>query len=431
MVDNGGGMPARGRHVIVIVIVTLGSALWLATMVVARIEGVPAIIHFVEFSRYLAAETFIAAGLLHALCWRTSRSPGMLRLAIALVATGFTLPILDSIAPWSVGDPELNSVAAAVRTTLLCVILAAGIAARGERVFPTTAAWTATALAAIAIGDSVWLLSVWRPQQFLGLASAFSLAAGVLLIAAGTADLRATWQRQRGVSATLSRELDSTFQLLERAGALQRERLHDARSAVAGVIGASELLARTVGEPAGEHTRLKELIAAELTRLQHLLGAAEPLQEFDVLDVIRPVVLAHRLECPQRNTALEAAVEPLRAVGHPHATGTALANVLRNVRVHAPGAGVLVTVRRVADMVQIDVADDGPGIPRELWHAVLRRGVRRAGPDVPGEGIGLASAAAAMARQGGSLRLDDSSSGGVRVTLLVPAALRPVHAIAC
>lgn len=419
MSDNGvvdSGLSQHARRVIVIVAV--GSLLWLATMIAARLGGILGASHLVAFSRYLAAETLIAAGLLHALSWRTSRAPEVLRLAIALAVTGVALPILDTLAPWAAGESAVNVTAAGVRVALLCAILGAGVAALGHHTCPPAADWTVAAMWAIAIGDLTWLLSVFWPSQFLGAAPAFNLAAGTLLVAAGVAELRATWQRQRGESATLGREL-------EQVRMLHRERLHDARSTVAGVIGASELLARDAVPAASERVRLTELIAAELVRLQHVLNAdaRESLQEYDLLETIAPVLLAHHVECPQP--------EPVRAVGHPLATAGALANVLRNARVHAPGAAVAIRVHQRPGVAEVVVDDDGPGIPRELRQAVLQPGVRGSARGVPGDGLGLASAAAALAAQGGTLWLGESASGGLRVTLQVPTLVQPIDAIAC
>src|SRR5581483_660000 len=104
---------------------------------------------------------------------------------------------------------------------------------------------------------------------------------------------------------------------------------------------------------------------------------------------------------------------PLRACGRPHATATALANVLRNARVHAPGAAVAVAVRRRVDRVEIVVDDAGAGIPAARRSVVLLPDVRDAAPGVPGQGLGLASAAAAMSAQSGALTLADSPAGGL------------------
>ncbi len=67
-----------------------------------------------------------------------------------------------------------------------------------------------------------------------------------------------------------------------------------------------------------------------------------------------------------------------------------LDNLLRNARVHAPGARVRVGVAAGGDgTARITVDDDGPGIPPEEREAVLGRGVRSRTAVAPGSGLGL------------------------------------------
>ena len=78
---------------------------------------------------------------------------------------------------------------------------------------------------------------------------------------------------------------------------VHRERLHDARSAVFGVIDASELLAAPGRAGLGRH-RLQRMIAAELIRLQDMLDTdvSESIGDFDLAEVLGPVLIAHRID---------------------------------------------------------------------------------------------------------------------------------------
>ena len=69
----------------------------------------------------------------------------------------------------------------------------------------------------------------------------------------------------------------------------------------------------------------------------------------------------------------------------------------------------------------VDVEDDGPGIDESMQQQVLRRGVR-ADESVPGSGLGLAIVADLLESHGGKLQLSQSALGGLKVTLLLPAA---------
>ncbi|MBL8399108.1 MAG: sensor histidine kinase [Candidatus Accumulibacter sp.] len=70
----------------------------------------------------------------------------------------------------------------------------------------------------------------------------------------------------------------------------------------------------------------------------------------------------------------------------------------------------------------VDIDDDGPGIASELRDAVLRRGVR-ADERTPGSGLGLAIVDELAQLHGGELHLADSTLGGLRARLTLPAAV--------
>jgi len=73
------------------------------------------------------------------------------------------------------------------------------------------------------------------------------------------------------------------------------------------------------------------------------------------------------------------------------------------------------------DRLVIRVDDDGKGIAAEQREAMLRRGVR-ADQQVPGSGLGLAIVDDLARMYGGQVVLADSSLGGLRAVLTLPAA---------
>jgi signal transduction histidine kinase len=74
-----------------------------------------------------------------------------------------------------------------------------------------------------------------------------------------------------------------------------------------------------------------------------------------------------------------------------------------------------------AGLIEIQVDDDGPGLPADLRAAVLQRGVR-ADEAAPGSGIGLAIVRELAELHGGSIVLASAAGGGLRACLLLPAA---------
>jgi signal transduction histidine kinase len=72
-------------------------------------------------------------------------------------------------------------------------------------------------------------------------------------------------------------------------------------------------------------------------------------------------------------------------------------------------------------VIVIGVDDDGPGLPAAMREAVLQRGVR-ADEAAPGSGFGLAIVRDLVELYGGSIALGDSSTGGLRAEMRLPAA---------
>ncbi|NED88113.1 sensor histidine kinase, partial [Streptomyces sp. SID11233] len=100
-----------------------------------------------------------------------------------------------------------------------------------------------------------------------------------------------------------------------------------------------------------------------------------------------------------------------------------VANLIDNAVKHSPAAGK-VTVRARAgagpDSLELEVMDEGPGIPRSEWHRVFERFNRGALPHVQkagsqggdgGTGLGLAIARWAVDLHGGRIRVAESARG--------------------
>lgn len=81
---------------------------------------------------------------------------------------------------------------------------------------------------------------------------------------------------------------------------------------------------------------------------------------------------------------------------------------------------VVISVFRDGPRIRIDIDDDGEGIVATQREEVLRRGVR-ADEKVPGTGLGLAIVDELARLYGGELTLNDSSLGGLRASLTLPA----------
>ena len=103
-----------------------------------------------------------------------------------------------------------------------------------------------------------------------------------------------------------------------------------------------------------------------------------------------------------------------------------LGNLLDNAARWA-GSAVAVAAQRTANRLLITIDDDGPGIAPERRSAALKRGTRL-DESAPGSGLGLHIVAELAGLYGGTLALDDSALGGLRVRLTLPAASVPTAA---
>jgi len=113
--------------------------------------------------------------------------------------------------------------------------------------------------------------------------------------------------------------------------------------------------------------------------------------------------------------------------------GQAIANLLDNAIKYAapdetPGERlqeITLQARRIEDLIEIIVADNGPGIGEKDRLKVLERFVRLENSRTkPGSGLGLSLVAAVAHLHLGSLKLEDNNPG-LRAVLRLPACVAP------
>lgn len=96
-------------------------------------------------------------------------------------------------------------------------------------------------------------------------------------------------------------------------------------------------------------------------------------------------------------------------------------NLIENAAKYGNGR-VFVTVKTAASFVEIEVEDDGPGIPEEQRCSMFDRGTRL-DIDKPGTGLGLAIVRDVAEIYGGSISLEESEDlGGLLARLRLPSA---------
>lgn len=110
-----------------------------------------------------------------------------------------------------------------------------------------------------------------------------------------------------------------------------------------------------------------------------------------------------------------------------------LANLLGNAVKFLDGRPVRrvrVVGRRMSNDYLIEVADTGPGIPRESLQKIFEPFYRVPGAKAPGTGIGLATVSRILAAHGGSIDVRSRPGAGTTFTVRLKAAEQPAAASA-
>jgi len=182
-----------------------------------------------------------------------------------------------------------------------------------------------------------------------------------------------------------------------------------------------------------EVQRLDTLVE-ELLTLHRLESADDPAGErlaterVDLVELLAAITEDANLEASAaggRSVALQGA-GPFVAQVNGDLVYRAFENVIRNaVKYTAPGTRVEVTAR-VSDggrLLEISVADRGPGVPADKLQAMFEPFVRLEGSEsVRGSGLGLTLARRAIVSHGGSIEAQRREGGGLVVQMRLGAA---------
>ncbi len=470
---------ARGNGSRVDILLGVAVATWIVLSLVAPAALLAGTV--TDVCRSVAAELFLIAGVACLARWSLTGRQDALRAALAFGIMGAALPVLSIIVPWSLNDARADSVAPLARAALMLPVLGLlarrhADAAAGRRVpwrtvaiaiavpvltaallalllqhggrtvispllageveVLSTGAWAAlayhrwaraatrsdrslaVALGFLALGEAARTLGVVGLTMAAGWGIALQLAAAGRVAWVAATDLHQAYRRQGDHADGLSVALAAARRTLVSVEQRQQEQLHDARSLVAGVLGASRLLSDETAGAGIPRATLQAMITAELDRLRGLLDTVSDAgHPYDVATAIAPVLLAHRVE----GATIDADIDRVQAVGSPMALATVIDNLLHNARVHAPGAQVWIRVAASGATARILVDDEGPGIPPEEREGVMRRSVRGADATGEGQGLGLFNCRRLIDDQGGTLELTESPAGGLRAVVTVPA----------
>jgi two-component system sensor histidine kinase KdpD len=181
-------------------------------------------------------------------------------------------------------------------------------------------------------------------------------------------------------------------------------------------------LLRTILE---EAERLNRLVAnlLDLSRLRAgaLVPSVEPVLIEDVvssvLERLRPQLANRTIRVRVREDLPPVRIDVVQI-------DQVLTNLLENaIRFSPAGTEISISAFRWQDMLEVRVADRGPGIPKEdrvrVFEEFFRRDVRDARG---GTGLGLTIAQAIVLAHGGSMWIEDTPGGGATVGFRLPLA---------
>lgn len=211
---------------------------------------------------------------------------------------------------------------------------------------------------------------------------------------------------------------------------------HDFRTPLTSMVGAATTLEELSDElSVSDRKELLETIIVEARRLDRYtsnlldmtrLGRGELTLDRvwtsidEVLHVVRKRIEPERGEV---NVIFEVPDNSPQIMLHPALIEHALFNVLHNALKFSDDGGVVrLVVSTKPDLIEIEVSDDGPGIPVEERDSVFEMFYTATSGDrrKAGSGLGLAICKGMIGAHGGSVAISESESGGCLVRIALP-----------
>ena len=226
----------------------------------------------------------------------------------------------------------------------------------------------------------------------------------------------------------------------ERANEIKTEFLamisHELRTPLTSIIGfTTTLLAKDVTWEPDEQYEFIQTIQQEADRLQELIDQLLDLSRLDAGKL--PISLKPHL----LHEIIDDALPQLNTLTHDHTLtihlpddfpvfvdakriAQVLVNLVRNASTYAPkGTEIIITANVRGDCVQVNVTDQGPGIPisdhKKVFKAFLR-GKNEENGFSKGAGLGLAICKGLVVAQGGHIWIRKTSNPGTTVSFTIP-----------
>ncbi|HVZ84110.1 MAG TPA: ATP-binding protein [Terracidiphilus sp.] len=210
---------------------------------------------------------------------------------------------------------------------------------------------------------------------------------------------------------------------------------HELRTPLTSIRAAATTLMQGEGLDDAARLDLAALVDEESTRLDALIGEAVEMAEIDA-----KVVQVHATPQSPRALLQQAAEKSRAALARhqvvlsteepdapvlfdPQLLGRVLRHLLENAARYTPaGSRIVLRSRRVAERLEFEVADDGPGIDSADLPLIFEKFYRgkKSGSKGKGTGMGLAIARAIMIAHGGGIEAFSTPGQGTAMRFWVP-----------
>ena len=209
---------------------------------------------------------------------------------------------------------------------------------------------------------------------------------------------------------------------------------HEIRTPLTVIRGYSEILLAQSNATESER-RAFERIDSESNRLERLITSLLELdrrsgvQTHDLVVHLDQIVTTHLedlLVMSPRPATLS--IDPVSIPGDPDSWEQLLGNITQNIMRYTPaGSPIEVQLHRIAPAgtkyVELVVEDSGPGIPAHMRERIFERFARlddSRSTETGGFGLGMSIIKATVIAHSGTISLEESPGGGLRIRIRVP-----------
>jgi signal transduction histidine kinase len=229
------------------------------------------------------------------------------------------------------------------------------------------------------------------------------------------------------MAAALERKIADLSAAQARERRFTADVAHELRTPLTALVGEASLLAEHLDRMPGDSRRPAELLIADVGRLRHLVEDLMEISRFDAgaegvhsEPVALRSLVAATIAARGWNGRVRLDGDDLSVTSDPRRLERIVANLVDNAFQHG-GSEVAVGIGRQGDTAEVEVADDGPGIPAEHRPHVFERFYKAdAARSGGGTGLGLAIAQENARLLGGEIEVWSEPGAGTRFTLHVP-----------